>query len=31
MDTIVVNDGSVDQTKQVALEYGALLFEHPKP
>ena len=29
MDMIVVNDGSVDETKRVALEYGALLLEHP--
>ena len=29
MDTIVVNDGSEDETKRVALEYGALLLEHP--
>jgi glycosyltransferase involved in cell wall biosynthesis len=28
MDLIVVNDGSVDQTKMVALEYGAVLLEH---
>jgi glycosyltransferase involved in cell wall biosynthesis len=28
MDTIVVNDGSGDETKRVALEYGALLLEH---
>lgn len=29
MDLIVVNDGSVDETKRVALEYGAHLLEHP--
>src|SRR5512139_3816772 len=29
MDTIVVNDGSKDETKRVAVEYGALLLEHP--
>jgi len=29
MDTIVVNDGSEDETKRLALEYGALLLEHP--
>jgi glycosyltransferase involved in cell wall biosynthesis len=29
IDTIVVNDGSGDETKRVALEYGALLLEHP--
>ncbi len=29
MDTIVVNDGSEDETKRVALEYGALLLDHP--
>jgi glycosyltransferase involved in cell wall biosynthesis len=29
IDMIVVNDGSVDETKRVALEYGALLLEHP--
>jgi glycosyltransferase involved in cell wall biosynthesis len=29
VDIIVVNDGSVDETKRVALEYGALLLEHP--
>jgi glycosyltransferase involved in cell wall biosynthesis len=29
MDTIVVNDGSEDETKRVALGYGALLLEHP--
>src|SRR5512136_1101993 len=28
IDLIVVNDGSVDQTKKVALEYGAVLLEH---
>lgn len=29
LDMIVVNDGSGDETKRVALEYGALLLEHP--
>ena len=29
MDMIVVNDGSVDETRRVALEYGAVLLEHP--
>ncbi len=29
MDMVVVNDGSVDETKRVVLEYGALLLEHP--
>jgi len=29
MDTIVVNDGSEDATKRVAVEYGTLLLEHP--
>jgi len=29
MDTIVVNDGSEDETKRVAVEYGTLLLEHP--
>jgi glycosyltransferase involved in cell wall biosynthesis len=29
MDMIVVNDGSTDETGRVALEYGALLLEHP--
>jgi glycosyltransferase involved in cell wall biosynthesis len=29
MNVIVVDDGSVDQTKRVALEYGVLLLEHP--
>jgi glycosyltransferase involved in cell wall biosynthesis len=29
MDMVVVNDGSADETKRVALEYGALLLEHP--
>ena len=29
MHTVVVNDGSVDETKRVALEYGALVLEHP--
>jgi len=29
MDVIVVDDGSVDQTKRVALEHGVLLLEHP--
>ena len=28
IDLFVVNDGSVDQTKKVALEYGAVLLEH---
>lgn len=28
MDTVVVNDGSEDETKRVATEYGALLLEH---
>jgi glycosyltransferase involved in cell wall biosynthesis len=28
MDTIVVNDGSGDETKRVAVEYGTLLLEH---
>jgi glycosyltransferase involved in cell wall biosynthesis len=29
MDTIVVNDGSSDETKRVASENGAQLLEHP--
>ena len=29
MDTIVVNDGSSDETKRVASEHGAHLLEHP--
>ena len=29
MDTVVVNDGSEDATKRVAVEYGTLLLEHP--
>jgi glycosyltransferase involved in cell wall biosynthesis len=29
IDTIVVNDGSTDETRRVALEYGAHLLEHP--
>ncbi len=29
MDTIVVNDGSGDETKRVAAEYGAVVLEHP--
>jgi glycosyltransferase involved in cell wall biosynthesis len=29
IDTIVVNDGSSDETKRVASENGALLLEHP--
>lgn len=29
MDTIVVNDGSSDETARVALENGAQLLEHP--
>jgi glycosyltransferase involved in cell wall biosynthesis len=29
IDTIVVNDGSTDETGRVALEYGAHLLEHP--
>ena len=29
IDSVVVNDGSGDGTKRVALEYGALLLEHP--
>jgi len=29
LDMIVVNDGSVDETKRVAVEYGAPLLEHP--
>ncbi len=29
MDTIVVNDGSEDETKRVAVERGALLLDHP--
>jgi len=29
IDMIVVNDGSVDETKRVALEYEAVLLEHP--
>jgi glycosyltransferase involved in cell wall biosynthesis len=29
MDMIVVNDGSIDETKRIALEYGAHLLEHP--
>jgi glycosyltransferase involved in cell wall biosynthesis len=29
MDTIVVNDGSSDETKRVASESGAQLLEHP--
>ncbi len=29
-DTIVVNDGSTDQTAQIAKEYGAHLLEHPR-
>jgi glycosyltransferase involved in cell wall biosynthesis len=29
MDTIVVNDGSLDETKRVASENGAQLLEHP--
>lgn len=29
IDTLIVNDGSVDQTGRVALEYGAHLLEHP--
>jgi glycosyltransferase involved in cell wall biosynthesis len=29
MDTIVVNDGSEDETNRVAAEYGALLLGHP--
>ena len=29
IETIVVNDGSVDETKRVALEYGAHLLDHP--
>jgi glycosyltransferase involved in cell wall biosynthesis len=29
MDTLVVNDGSSDETKRVALENGAQLLEHP--
>ena len=29
IDTIVVNDGSSDETKKVVLEYGVYLLEHP--
>jgi len=29
MDTIVVDDGSEDETKRVAVEYGAFLLDHP--
>jgi len=29
MDTVVVDDGSSDETKRVALENGAQLLEHP--
>ena len=29
IDTVVVNDGSSDETKKVALENGAQLLEHP--
>jgi glycosyltransferase involved in cell wall biosynthesis len=29
IDTMVVNDGSSDETKRVALEHGAQLLEHP--
>ncbi|MEW6374663.1 MAG: glycosyltransferase family 2 protein [Thermodesulfobacteriota bacterium] len=29
IDTIVVDDGSLDETKRVALENGAYLLEHP--
>jgi len=29
IDTIVVNDGSIDKTKRIALEYGVQLLEHP--
>lgn len=30
LDMIVVNDGSTDQTAQIAREYGAQLLEHPR-
>jgi glycosyltransferase involved in cell wall biosynthesis len=29
IETVVVNDGSSDETKEVASEYGAQLLEHP--
>ncbi len=29
IDTVVVDDGSSDETKRVALENGAQLLEHP--
>src|SRR4030042_3510747 len=29
IDTIVVNDGSLDETKRVALEHRAHVLEHP--
>ena len=29
IDTIVVDDGSTDETKRVALDYGVYLLEHP--
>ncbi len=29
IDTLVVDDGSLDETKRVAREYGARVVEHP--
>lgn len=30
LDTLVVNDGSIDHTEKMAVEYGAHLLKHPR-